>query len=72
MIDIMEKAGYPTYEELEKMYNRIQVRLLDTIKERDWEKRDGEKAERFGALFLALFAASTTLLVLTWGGVIAI
>ena len=72
MIDIREKAGYPTYEELEKMYHRLQVRLLDTIKERDWEKRDRENAEPFGALFLALFAASTTLLALTWSGAITI
>lgn len=72
MIDIMEKAGYPTYEELEKMYHRLQARLIDTIKERDWEKRDREKAERFGQMCLVLFTVSATLLVLTWSGAITI
>lgn len=54
-----------SYEELEARTIRLEGKLAES-------RCSQHEAERFAVMCLALFAVSTTLLALTWGGVIMI
>ncbi len=56
---------WPSYEELEEKNTQLKGKL-------DEARRAKDKAEQWGMVALVLFAVSTTLLALTWGGVIVI
>lgn len=58
-------ADGPSYEELEDKAARLEGKLIES-------RRGRYKAERFAVASLIMFAVSTTLLALTWGGVIVI
>ena len=55
----------PSYEELEDKAARLEGKLVES-------RRSQHNAARLAMMCLALFAVATTLLALTWGGVIVI
>lgn len=58
-------ADAPSYDELEDKAARLEGKLVES-------RRSQHNAERLAMMCLALFAVATTLLALTWGGVIVI
>lgn len=65
MIEVYPRMDEPTYEELEHRC----IRLDGSLKE---ARRNCRETAAWNAAFLAMTVISTTLLVLTWSGYIAI